>query len=162
MDVDKMPMESVNALGVLISHLFSDFWASRKEKGLFSAWDSFAQDAICNKDIKAQKKTPKKPSESQWAFTHWKWKCDKWCAGMLTCPEHCFRLKGFVFDAVEFLPAAHAVTAEIKLFPGFSLIIHTHLPQRWTSLKVLWLSNSYASYLWSYQVWRTFPGKNAK
>lgn len=61
MDVDKMPMESVNALGVLISHLFSDFWASRKEKGLFSAWDSFAQDAICNKNIKAQKKPPRSP-----------------------------------------------------------------------------------------------------
>lgn len=28
MDVDKMPMESLNALGVLISHLFIDFQAS--------------------------------------------------------------------------------------------------------------------------------------
>lgn len=37
MDLDKMPMESVDALGVLIRHLFSDFQASRKEKGLFSA-----------------------------------------------------------------------------------------------------------------------------
>lgn len=55
MDVDKLPMELVNALGVLISHLFSDFQASWKEKGLFSALDSFAQEAICNKDIKAQK-----------------------------------------------------------------------------------------------------------
>lgn len=135
-----------------------------REKGLCSAWDSLAQEAICSKAFIAHTHKIRSPEKANGQNT-----C---CIISVTSDvKRSWRTlnvaldeKENIFDAVEFLPAAlpHAITAEIKLFPGFSWIIHTHLPQRWTSLKVLWLSNTYVSYLWFYKIIRSFPGIDTK
>lgn len=63
-DIDKMPMESVNALEVLISHLFNDFQASTWERSV----QCLGQ--LCSGSHMQQKFcSTKKPQEAQWKLT---------------------------------------------------------------------------------------------